>query len=113
MADDVKGNTAVDTGAPGDRVASLSLNADGSVAQLNPELIGDKESIAAHTRDQFTVQAVSAADARVRREQELAGASGAEPSETEDPRVADLRKAHDSAAAGAVKAADAAVKALS
>ena len=59
------GNTAVTSvpaEAPHDRVQMLSLHADGTPNQLNPEIIGDKDAALKGARTQFAEQAVSAAD---------------------------------------------------
>ena len=47
---------------PHDRVAMLSLKADGTPDQTNPEMIGDKEFSIEATKRQFAEHAVSAAD---------------------------------------------------
>lgn len=58
------GNTAVPAPAHGDhdRVQMLSLKADGTPDQLNPEMIGDPDTALEQTKRQFQEQAVSAAD---------------------------------------------------
>lgn len=96
-------------GGDHDRVAMLSLKADGSPDQLNPEIIGDKNAAIAATTEQFKQQAVSAADVEIR------GAStddSAGTSTTEDPTVAELKAAHDAAADGAEASAKKVVEAL-
>lgn len=45
-----------------DRVAMLSLHADGSAAQLNPEIIIDPDDAKVGLTEQLTEQAVSASD---------------------------------------------------
>jgi hypothetical protein len=84
-----------------DRVQMLSLHADGTPAQIAPELIGDKDATLEATKEQFKQQAVSAKDVELR---------GVNASESErDEEV--LKKAHDAAAkaaeAAAVKTVDA------
>ena len=91
-----------------DRVQMLSLNADGTPNQLNPELIGDKEATLAATREQFRQQAVSAVDVA-----ERAPAAGEVEEGPQDPYVEDLKKKHDAAADAADKAAEKAVEGLS
>lgn len=96
-----------------DRVAMLSVKADGTPDQLNPEFIVDRESAERATTEQFRQQAVSAADVEVR------GASTAERDRgttitdgPEDPEVEELQKAHEKAAEGAESSAKSAVDAL-
>ena len=89
-----------------DRVAMLSLRADGTPDQHNPEFVGDKETALAVTTEQFRQQAVSAADAKLRRP------TASDENEVQDPTVAELKKAHDDAAKGAEAAAKKAVDAL-
>ena len=104
------GNTAVPDAAHGDhdRVQMLSLKPDGTPDQLAPEMIGDEESTRAATREQFTQQAVSAAD-QVRMAEKLA-------EETEDagqdPTIKETQAEHEKIAKQAEKAADATVDAL-
>lgn len=45
-----------------DRVAMLSVKADGTLDQTDPELIGDKDAARAATEKQFAQQAVSVVD---------------------------------------------------
>jgi hypothetical protein len=101
------GNTAVPAHGDHDRVAMLSLRADGTPDQNNPEIIGDREFALAATREQFRQQAVSAVD------QELRGAAAGDGEAAEDavqdPEIVKLTDAHEAAAAAAEKAADATV----
>jgi hypothetical protein len=106
MADD-KGNTAVPQHGDRDRVAMLSLRADGTPDQHNPEIIGDKDFALEATREQFRQQAVSAVDQAERK----AADTGAEQLE-QDPQIAALQQAHKDAEAQAESAADATVAAL-
>lgn len=94
-------------GGDHDRVAMLSLKADGSPDQHDPEFIGDKDAAVAATAEQFRQQAVSAADVRVR-----GVSSEGEVSTTEDPTVAEIKKAHEDAAKGAESAAKSVVDSL-
>jgi hypothetical protein len=103
------GNTAVPTHGDHDRVAMLSLRADGTPDQHNPEIIGDKDFALAATKQQFTEQAVSAVDSQKRGV--TAGQDGGEPV-TQDPQIAELQQAHDTAAGQAEKAAESTVGAL-
>jgi hypothetical protein len=52
----------VDADGAHDRVAMLSLRADGTPDQTNPEIIGDKDAAVAAAKVQFAQQAVSAVD---------------------------------------------------
>lgn len=90
-----------------DRVQMLSLKADGTPDQNNPEIIGDKDAAIAAATVQFRQQAVSAADVEAR------GAStGSADSGVQDPTVEKLQKAHEAAAKGAESAAKRAVDGL-
>jgi hypothetical protein len=93
-----------------DRVAMLSLHADGVPAQLNPEVIIPEEEAQRVTRQQFVEQAVSAADVEARRGSGYAGFTVEDA--PQDPYVEELQKAHEDAAKAGEKAADAAVKKL-
>ena len=107
MAED-KGNTAVPKQGDHDRVVMLSLKADGTPDQHNPEIIGDKGFAVEAAKRQFAEQAVSAADVERR------GASadnGAEPVK-QDPSIEEAQKEADKVTASAEKAAEAAVNAL-
>lgn len=120
------GNDASSVQVPGvrdhDRVNSLSIRADGTVDQNNPELIGDVDAIREHTREQFRQMAVSAADVRERgvstapatlRGTEDGGVEEVDPAELpQDPTVDRLDKAHAEAAKSAEGAADSAVDKL-
>lgn len=97
---------AVDT--PHDRVEMLSLHADGTPAQLNPELIGDRDATLDATRKQFQEQAVSAVDQAERR----SFPSGVAEDLEQDPAIAALQKKHEAAEKSAASAAEAAVKSL-
>jgi hypothetical protein len=102
------GNKALPNEGDHDRVQMLSLKADGTPDQHNPELIGDEQSTLAATREQFKQQAVSAADVR-----ERASVSAVTADEVgQDPRIAERQEAHRKVAEAAEAAADAAVKSL-
>ncbi len=102
------GNTAVPNQGDHDRVAMLSLRADGVPDQHNPELIGGKEFALEATRRQFQEQAVSAADVA---ERGVVADTGAETVE-QDPEIERLQKVHQDAEKAAESAADKAVGAL-
>lgn len=91
-----------------DRVVMLSLNADGSPDQHNPEIIGDKAAATAAAKEQFAQQAVSAVDAEKR--SEILGV----PDEggTSDAKIDALKAEHDKAAEAAGRRAEKAVDAL-
>lgn len=101
------GNSAVPHGDH-DRVAMLSLNADGTPNQHNPEIIGDREFALDATREQFRQQAVSAVD---QAERSASTGTGAEIV-GQDPAIAELQAKHEAAEAAADKAADKTVEAL-
>lgn len=96
----------VDVAVQHDRVTMLSLKADGTPDQTNPEIIGDKEVALKATKRQFAEQAVSAAD-DARRASE-------QPAEKvdQDPTIAAAKVEHDKIAAAAEKAAEATVEKL-
>lgn len=117
MADQTKpspaaaGNTAVpQQHGDRDRVAMLSLRADGSPDQHNPEIIGDREFALAATEEQFKQQAVSAVD-QVKRA-ELFGTGGTGEQLEQDPKIAELQEAHQAAEKAAESAAESTVGAL-
>lgn len=96
-----------------DRVAMLSIAKNGEPAQHDPEIIGDKDFALAATKRQFAENAVSAVDDEKRREAAEAGVTGTPAAEgKQDPFIADLQKAHDSAAKSAEAQAEKVVKAL-
>jgi hypothetical protein len=116
MATDApKDQTAEDTpvvpvpAPPHDRVVGLSLRADGTPDQNNPEIIGDKAAAIEVTKRQFAEFAVSAVDAEKRRELGLAG----EPEgSTADAKIDALKAEHDRVAEAAEKAAESVVNSL-
>lgn len=91
-----------------DRVQMLSLKADGTPDQHNPELIGDKDVAKAAAREQFKQQAVSAADVA---NAPAGGGSDVEDA-PQDPNIEAAQKEHDKVAAAAEKSADAVVEKL-
>jgi len=94
-------NTAVPHEGDHDRVQMLSLRADGTPDQHNPEIIGDKETAVKAAQEQFKQQAVSAADV-------LESGTGGSTVEDapQDPVIEKRQKEHDKLAAAAEKAAD-------
>jgi hypothetical protein len=105
-----QGNTAVPAHGDKDRVAMLSLRADGIPDQHNPEIVGDKEFALEATREQFRQQAVSAVDQEKRAE--LFGTGNSAEQLEQDPKIVELKSAHDAAAKAAESAADSTVGAL-
>jgi hypothetical protein len=97
----------VDEAGVHDRVAMLSLRADGTPDQTAPEIIGDKDAAVAAAKVQFAQQAVSAVDEARRAEERANGGEVAE-----DPSIAEARKAHESARKSAESKAESVVKSL-
>jgi len=100
----------VDASGTRDRVAMLSLRADGTPDQTNPEIIGDKGAALEAAKVQFAQQAVSAVDEAKRPELGLGSTVTGE--DAEDPAIAELKKAHDSAAKSAESKAESVVNSL-
>lgn len=98
----------VDTSGAHDRVAMLSLRADGTPDQTAPEIIGDKDAATEAAKAQFAEQAVSAVD-EARRLEEREN-EGGEPAE--DPSIAEAQKAHESAKKAAESKASSVVNSL-
>lgn len=90
-----------------DRVAMLSLNADGTPDQHNPEIVGDKDFALEATKEQFRQQAVAAVDAA---EGPVAGPELPEQKQSAD--IAERQKLHESAEKKAESAAEKIVNAL-
>jgi hypothetical protein len=99
-------NTAVKNEGDHDRVVMLSLNADGTPDQHNPEIIGDKDAAIAAAKVQFAQQAVSAVDAEKRAE---LGLAGTDEGDTSDAKIDALKAEHDKVAAAAEKRAESVV----
>jgi hypothetical protein len=100
---DEQGNTAVPHEGDHDRVGMLSLRADGTPDQHNPEIIGDKDAALAATTEQFKQQAVSAVDVQ----------NAPKPVEAEqDPTIAKAQAEHEKVSDQAAKAAKAVVDGL-
>ena len=103
-----------------DRVQMLSLRADGTPDQHNPEIIGDKDVALAAAKEQFAQQAVSAKDVELRGATASVGVLQGQKDGTvkevesteQDPSIAKLEDAHKGAASAAEKAAEKAVNAL-
>ena len=100
-------NKVDETGAH-DRLAMLSLKADGTPDQTAPEIIGDKDAAVAAAKVQFAQQAVSAVDEKQRLEERAAEAG----EQAEDPSIAEKKKAHDAAAKAAESKAEGVVGSL-
>lgn len=106
-----------------DRVVMLSLKADGTADQHNPEIIGNQAFAVDAARRQFAEQAVSAVDVA---ERGVSSGHGAvtlvgqkdgsvkeEPLRADpDPATAELQKKHEAAAKASESAADKAVQSL-
>ena len=107
MADKDAANTAVKHEGDHDRVAMLSLKADGTPDQHNPEIIGDKGFAVEATKRQFAEQAVSAQDA----ERRAAEASAVEDVE-QDPAIKKAQAEDEKTVIAAEKAAEAVVNSL-
>lgn len=115
-------NTAVPGQGDHDRVQMLSLRADGTPDQHNPEMIGDEETTRRFTREQFKQQAVSAADVLVRGvtsapmmtvDDGKGGLKQIDPADLpQDPQIEAIQDEHTKVAKSAEKAADGAVDAL-
>lgn len=99
----------VDEAGAHDRVAMLSLKADGTPDQTAPEIIGDKDAAVEAAKVQFAQQAVSAVDEK-QRVDERAKTAAAE--QAEDPSIAEKKKAHDAAAKAAESKAESVVSSL-
>jgi hypothetical protein len=98
---------SVPKGGDHDRVSMLSIDKTGTANQHDPEIIGDREFAVEATKRQFRENAVSAVDV----EQRTANAATADEVD-QDPGIADLKKAHDSAAKAAESAAEKVVGSL-
>lgn len=104
-------NVNTSTGGDHDRVASLSIRADGTLDQTpGVEIIGDKAAALEITKRQFAERAVSAVDAAKRAE---LGLAGVEEGSTADKGIDALKAAHDAAAAAGEKEAERIVNQLS
>jgi hypothetical protein len=105
-----------------DRVAMLSLNADGTADQHNPEVIISADAAVEASKIQFAQQAVSAVDVERRGVvtadvtligQEDGGVTEVPVGDTpQDPSIEDLKKAHDAAAKTAESNAESSVRSL-
>jgi hypothetical protein len=101
-----------------DRVQMLSLRADGTPDQVNPEIIGDPDTAEAAAKEQFAQQAVSALDVAtstgpVTLVGQKDGSTKAIPATTgQDPTIESATKAAQEATTAAEAAATAAVAAL-
>jgi len=89
-----------------DRVQMLSLRADGTPDQHNPEIIGDKDVALAAAKEQFKQQAVSATELT-----RVGGGTVVEDA-PQDPSIEAAQKEHEKAASAAEKAAEKVVNSL-
>ncbi|MEU6527869.1 hypothetical protein ABZ869_01590 [Streptomyces sp. NPDC046928] len=94
-----------------DRIVMASRRADGSMDQVNPEFIGDKDTAIAAAKEQLAVQAVSAVDVAARGVSASPTDDGTGSSEP-DADVAALKEAHDKAKATAEDQAEREVERL-
>jgi hypothetical protein len=106
MAQEKAANTAVPKDGDHDRVAMLSLRADGTPDQYDPEIIGDKDFAVDAAKRQFAEQAVSAKDAAERSATDTGEEVG------QDPSIAEAQKEHDKVASAAEKRAESVVNSL-
>ena len=90
-----------------DRVQMLSLKADGTPDQHNPEIIGDKDAAIEAAKEQFRQQAVSAADVAAH-----SGGGTSVDDAPQDPEIEAAQKEHEKVAKAAEKAAEKAVNSL-
>ena len=81
-----------------DRIVMASRRADGSMDQVNPEFIGDKETAVAAAKQQLAQQAASAVDTAARG---VSSAPEGEGSSEPDAEVQALKDAQDRAIATA------------
>ncbi|MGW0372551.1 hypothetical protein ACWDZW_27415 [Streptomyces coeruleorubidus] len=79
-----------------DRIVMASRRADGSMDQINPEFIGDKDTAIAAAKEQLAVQAVSAVDVAARGVSAGPDADGTGSSEP-DAEVKALKEVHEKA----------------
>ncbi|MFE9738816.1 hypothetical protein [Streptomyces sp. NPDC006477] len=92
-----------------DRIVMASRRADGSMDQIRPEFIGDKDVAIAAAKQQLAEQAASAVDVAARGVS--SSPEGAESSEP-DPDIAALKEAQDKAIAAAEDRAEHEVREL-
>jgi hypothetical protein len=107
-----KGNTAVPNQGDHDRVQMLSVRADGTPDQHNPELIGEADATLAATQEQFRQQAVSAADVQ-RVDAGAAGPTTVVEDAPQDPSIKAVQDEHEKIVGQADKAAASVVSSLS
>lgn len=91
-----------------DRIVMASRAPDGTPNQHDPEFIGDKDVAVEAAKTQLTEQKVSAVDQAIRGVSDEEAGGGSKP----DPQVAEIKKAHEAAAASAGKQAEAEVNKL-
>ena len=100
-------NSAASRQGDHDRVQMLSLRADGTPDQIDPEFVGDKETAIEAAQEQFKQQAVSAADAS-----NAGGDGSVVENAPQDPTIDAATKEHEKVAAAAEKAAESVVNSL-
>ena len=91
-----------------DRVVMLSLKADGTPDQHNPEIVGDKDAATAAAKEQFRQQAVSAADVA----NHPTGGGTVVEDAPQDPSIEKAQSEHEKVAEAAEKAAEQVVSSL-
>lgn len=106
MAENTANESNAATDGAHDRVVMLSLKADGTPDQFNPEIVGDPEFAREAAKRQFAEQAVSAAD-----DARLSGAPDVEQVK-QDPGIASTQKTHQRITTAAEKRADEVVSKL-
>ncbi|MFD0256437.1 hypothetical protein ACFVGX_36660 [Streptomyces sp. NPDC127113] len=94
-----------------DRIVMASRKADGSMDQVRPEFIGDKDTAIAAAKEQLSVQAVSAVDVAARGVAAGPDADGTGSSEP-DADVKALKDAQDKAVSEAEAKAEREVNSL-
>ncbi|MFD3741586.1 hypothetical protein [Streptomyces sp. NPDC058629] len=92
-----------------DRIVMASRRADGSMDQVAPEFIGDREVAIAAAKEQLAQQAASAVDVAARG---VSSTPEGEGSSEPDPDVAALKEAQDKAIASAESQAEREVRDL-
>lgn len=86
-----------------DRIVMASRRADGSMDQVDPEFIGDKDVAIAAAKEQLAQQAASAVDVAARG---VSSTPEGEGSSEPDPDIAALKDAQDQAIASAESRAE-------
>lgn len=108
--DNETANTAVAKHADHDRVVMLSLKADGTPSENNPEIIGNPAFALDAAKRQFAEQAVSGVDVEERGVESPHGTVVKDA--PQDPSIKRLQDKHEAATKAAHTAAEKVVKAL-